>query len=250
MNGEPDDTVWWVHGWGTSPAIWSDAASRYLPEFRHRFFTYKKCRSADDFRGAMRHILLCEPQPAAVIGWSLGGMLLLEAAFQGADESQENRAFTGNLVLTGTTLKFVNRDRLKGWPARAIERMASQLAEDSQEVLYRFRLNMLSSAEQKRFSDRFPGDETSDFSAEGLKAGLDYLKNTDLTPISGALSALSGQGHFLWIHGTDDPICPLGGATHLPEHALRILPDAGHAAFLTQPDRFYDLLRGFLHDNR
>ena len=54
----------------------------------------------------------------------------------------------------------------------------------------------------------------------------------------------------LLIHGELDSICPAGASAYLAEHlpvsSLEIMPGCGHAPFMTQPERFNELVRGFL----
>lgn len=60
----------------------------------------------------------------------------------------------------------------------------------------------------------------------------------------------SVQAPTLILHGTQDRLCPPGNAELLrrliPDAEIGWLPGAGHAAFLEQPQRCYDLLMGWL----
>lgn len=71
----------WLHGWGTSPELWGDC-ERLLPEDAHTRFSYAGCATIAAMRGRLRDLIAVQPGPVRLIGWSLGGMLALEALLE------------------------------------------------------------------------------------------------------------------------------------------------------------------------
>lgn len=71
----------WVHGWGTSSELWGDC-ERLLPEDAHTRFSYAGCGTIAAMRGRLRELIAVQPGPVRLIGWSLGGMLALEALLE------------------------------------------------------------------------------------------------------------------------------------------------------------------------
>lgn len=351
-NGQP---VWiWVHGWGMSPDIWEEAVNG-LPGARHRRFSYRDCATVDQMRECLRRTIAEECGPVGLIGWSLGGMLALDAALEqwesrtaeeerladaenGTGATAEKKAPVGTsaadgrssgseaaalgpiarVALVGATLRFVGDDRTKAWPARVVRRMRSQLAGQPDETRRRFAESMLSAAERDgrpelpQWLARLGAP--TDFSQPGLDAGLAYLLETNLTerwrrfaeatvvreavdrpqgaggdadadtavsdarctagasvpvaavpgasgtagatvpgaidrPAAGGGAARSGAAlaaavapDIVWMHGEDDPICPLGALADVPAERRIVFAGAGHAPFLTQPRRFAEQL--------
>ena len=90
---------------------------------------------------------------------------------------------------------------------------------------------------------------TSDFTANGLMAGLDYFKTTDL---SGRI--LNLKRPMMWIHGENDDICPVKGFLKLrqsltkdPNHYFKLLPKTGHVSFFRYPGETIKLIKDFIH---
>jgi pimeloyl-[acyl-carrier protein] methyl ester esterase len=53
----------------------------------------------------------------------------------------------------------------------------------------------------------------------------------------------------LLVHGEHDPLMPLAAAQwlagHMPNARIEVFPGAAHAPFLSQPERFAELLKRF-----
>ncbi|MBU5443283.1 alpha/beta fold hydrolase [Paenibacillus sp. MSJ-34] len=247
----PSRHILWIHGWGSSSKIWADLAKE-MPEYRHHYIHFGKCRTVDDLRGTIRSAMLELPrqQPGDwhIVAWSMGGMLVLEQLLERAAEQRETTLHIRSVALVSTTLRFSHPDRAKGWPARVLERMRSGLRTDREGTLRQFASFMLS-AEEREAGHRI--DDDAEFSDEGLDAGLRYLLETDLTARWGAWESKLRPIRLIRMHGTDDAVC-LPGA--LPaacgETPILLFPGAGHAPFLTQRDKFIGKIRGgFAHEH-
>ncbi|MEI7027001.1 alpha/beta fold hydrolase [Paenibacillus sp. y28] len=273
----------WVHGWGASPELWRQDVERELPQHCHVFFSYKGCRTIAEARHRLLEVLnrgqgeasiedqAAPGQPWVVVGWSLGGLLALDAlhqdrcraerltesaesfpaarpvALDGAQRTADRESIHAGsphrLILVDSTLRFADRDRSRGWPPRVLARMREQLAVSPQETLEQFARSMFTAAElQQPVVSALLQLWCSDMNPELLLDGLGYLEATDLTPIW----PLSARIQVHWIHGGSDSICPQGAIPAETAAEALLLPDAGHAPFLTSPERFYAGIRSFL----
>jgi len=160
---------------------------------------------------------------ADVVAWSLGAMRALEAATE---------IELGSLTLVGATGQFVRRDGYRvGWPERTLARMSERLTVDAGAVLDEFLALALAPGEE--LVAPLPHEQDPAV----LKRGLAYLG--DFTMLARASDI---RCSVRLLHGGRDRICPLAAAKllaeTLPQAELTVWPEAGHAPFLAQPDRF------------
>lgn len=261
-----------------SPGIWGEP-DRLLPAARHVLFSYAGCETILQMRERLRALIAAQPGEVRLIGWSLGGMLALEAVLEQVEaKAGEGAEAAGRMRLTerrpgriaqailiGSTLRFVATDRHRGWPARVIRQMRAQLAADPSATLRRFAGSMLSEDDRGRCQD---GGELSvrlleptDFTTQGLDAGLGYLLESDLGERWASFEAqafgenrIPGSGAELpdvrWVHGTGDPVCPPGALADVASERIVWLTDAGHAPFLTRSAECQRALRSVADGNR
>jgi len=159
---------------------------------------------------------------AEIVAWSLGAMQALEAA---------TRMELGSLTLVGASGQFVRQGKYRqGWPERSLLRMRERLSEDAGAVFDEFWALALASGEEVPAPPR-------EENAAMLKLGLAYLAEYSMLERAPNISC-----PVRLLHGGRDRVCPLAAAELLAEalpHAeLTVWPEAGHAPFLTQPDRF------------
>lgn len=88
--------ILWVHGWGMSPHIWQRQHSEMLPDYEHHYISYAGCYDIRDFQRAISLYLHnnCQARSGfgggwTIVGWSMGGMLALEALFVGVPRVDE-----------------------------------------------------------------------------------------------------------------------------------------------------------------
>ncbi|WP_407873326.1 alpha/beta fold hydrolase [Paenibacillus melissococcoides] len=81
------------------------------------------------------------------------------------------------------------------------------------------------------------------FTPAGLDAGLAYLEAADLAPQWARIAAFPAaeRPRLLWLHGANDRVCPRAAmerarASFGPGLRTAVLPDAGHAPFLSHPE--------------
>ena len=190
-------------GWGTSVEVWAP-------------FAATGDRLGSEIRAGDH-----------VVAWSLGAMRALDTA---------TRLEPGSLSLVGTTGRFTRSgDYRHGWPARALARMRERLATDPEAVLDDF-FPLIFAPEESAAEP--PREHNRAVLAEGL-AFLERYSMLDLAPQIKCPVRL--------LHGGLDAVCPLAAAEllaeALPAAELEVWPEAGHAPFLTQPDRFRSWLR-------
>lgn len=159
---------------------------------------------------------------AEVVAWSLGAMQALAAA---------TRMELRSLTLVGASGQFVRQGKYRqGWPERALLRMRERLGEHADAVLDEFWALVPAPGEEVPAPPR-------EYDAATLDGGLAYLADYSMLDRASRISC-----PVRLLHGGRDRVCPLAAAEllaeSLPHAELTIWPEAGHAPFLTQPDRF------------
>ena len=211
-----------VHGWGATGASWECLRESLGGSWRVEAPTLPEWR-AEWLAQWLSSLPL--PQTLAV-GWSLGGVLLMEAVARW-------HLRPGALVLMAVPAVFCRRpDFPWGQPPGVVRAMRRALAQDPDRVLADFARRCLAPGEES-----FEAEVRRLFAAEQspahLAAGLDYLLATDLRPWLGEISV-----PVTLVQGEEDAIVPPSQAAflkdHLPLAELMLLPGAGHVPFLTQ----------------
>jgi malonyl-CoA O-methyltransferase len=182
------------------------------------------------------------PQGAAVLGWSLGGMVALELA-------RSRPGDLAALVLIATTPCFLARD---DWPAGmspgVLDGFAAGLAGDYRRTLSNFLALQTrgdENASQALRSLRANLDAHGEPDPQALTAGLGILRTADLRDALAAITVPS-----LVIAGEHDRITPVAAgrelASRLPSARFVEVPKAGHAPFLSHPERVRREVESFL----
>ncbi len=154
------------------------------------------------------------------------------------------------LILCGATPSFVERD---GWPhaqpPALLDRFDEALADDAAATLKRFIALFNQGDRQARAITRtLTRALATDGSADGatLARGLDWLRRVDLRAQVKTIALPT-----LIIHGDADPLMPLAAAhwlaDALPHARLEVFGGAAHAPFVSDRERFAQLLIDFCH---
>jgi pimeloyl-[acyl-carrier protein] methyl ester esterase len=241
-----------VHGWSLSAGFLADAVGPAAPGRRVVALDLRgHGRSpagatpfalddlADDLAALFEALRL---EGAVLLGWSLGAQVALAAL-------PRVRRRVSALVLVSATPRFTESE---GWPhglpGRTLAALARHVARDPGRAAERFFEGMFADGEldpdgraralAARAAARVPDAAT-------LLAGLDVLGAADLRAGLGGADLPA-----LVVHGGRDPVCLPGAgraiAAALPAASLALLPDAGHAPFLSRPAAFADRLGAFL----
>jgi len=182
-----------------------------------------------DARGLAERVLDAVPD-ALWLGWSLGGLLTLEAALAAP-------ARLRGAVLIGTNPCFAQRaDWPWAMPAAQLDDFERALRVDPQLTLRRFIALSARGAAQpvreraalSRLLDTAPMPRPA-----ALAPMLDWLKHSDLRSALGAIRVPT-----LWLGGRFDAIVPIAAIEHAATRArggFVAIDGAGHAPFVSDP---------------
>jgi len=239
-----------VHGWGMNAAVWEGLPTS-LTSGRQQWRIELPGHGASpleprhDSCAAWADACLEQaPERAVWIGWSLGGLIALEAALRAPERIRA-------LVLVTATPRFV---RAPDWPAAMDAAVLAQfhdgLVADPRGTLERFLALQVRGSEAARDTLRTLRRELAHRPPPlpaALALGLDLLRDTDLRGRIGALA-----GPTLWLFGRRDTLVPAatseGIARLLPQARCRVITGAAHAPFLSHPEETGGAIAAFLRE--
>jgi len=237
-----------LHGWGMSSAVWDGLARELARD--HRVMLLDLPGHGDSslepreetLKDWALACLAAAPDGATWLGWSLGGLVAMQAALLAPERIR-------SLVLVAATPRFVQAE---DWPhavsETTLDQFSGALLRDPGTTLERFlALQVRGSAEARETLRRLrtalrerPAPRDS-----ALKVGLELLRRSDLRA-----ELLRLLPPVLWLLGSRDALVPTALGSWLEEMlpAARIvtLDGAGHAPFLSHADSFRDRVREFL----
>jgi pimeloyl-[acyl-carrier protein] methyl ester esterase len=242
-----------LHGWGMNLRVWDALAAALARRFRviaidlpgHGRSDWDATAShpaAQVFR--VHETLSSLTTRYHLLGWSLGGQFALDlaAALPAAME---------RLVLVATTPRFLaGPDWRCGLKAAALDKLAAGVRSDPAQAVGGF-LKLQVRGLAPRTAARVRGEVHEALARggtarpEALAWGLERLRIGDLRS-----QLAQVKKPALVIAGRDDRITPPAAsralAAALPKGRYHSLAGAGHLPFLSHPERFANLLRGFL----
>lgn len=238
-----------LHGWGLHGGLWGGAADRLAEHHRLHIVDLPghglSAPLDGDYTLERVAAAVADRLPAGAdwLGWSLGGMVALQAAVDGVDARR--------LILVGAGARFVRGD---DWPdgleTVLLEQFAGSLADDYRATLNRFLAVQSQGSEQGRLELRtlrsalFAHGEPDQ---AALAGGLAILQSGDLRSRLHELTQPT-----LLLQGERDTLFTLAAARStaalLPHDRLATIAGAGHAPFLSHPDAFIDAVEGFLNE--
>ncbi len=241
-----------LHGWGMHSAMWGELSDRLAERYRitmvdlpgHGLSPALEPAHAATLSRVAAAVAAVAPATAAWLGWSLGGLVAMQAA-------RDLPRRISRLILVASSACFVQR---ADWPyaqsVATLEGFAAGLQQDYRAVLLRFLALQAWGGEDVRrqvqalrkalfvHGEPEPG---------ALAAGLTLLKESDLRS---ALPSLAQP--TLLIGGEHDSLVPIAALEAmgrlLPDAWLELVPGAGHAPFLFHSARFREMIGAFLDE--
>lgn len=232
-----------LHGWGMNNGVWDALPDELGDGFRlhpielpgHGEAPFDSAwRDLPDWADA---VLAQAPERAVWLGWSLGGLVALQAALQdGRRKSEPRRGRIGALILVGATPRFVQS---VDWRAAMAEHTFALfhggLIADPRQTLQRFLALQVRGSEQERDTLRRLRAGIAERplpQPEALRTGLDLLRDEDLRARLADIRVPT-----LWLFGERDTLVPPDVANRIallmPEATCRPIPGAGHAPLLS-----------------
>ena len=216
-----DTPVLAIPGWSCPPALMEELASGISARASTLGINDLYAPESDslmDYAGALGAHLT---EPSVLVGWSMGGMIALEAAIRYPERIQA-------LILINSTSCFVaNDDYAEGVPAIQLRAMIQQMQQDANSVLTNFHAVMPDSARQTSlaYASELPPDQ--------LIHDLLWLEQFDqragLSRVRCPVQIFSNPA---------DPIIPPSASEYLaealPESTLTPLNSPGHGGWIDE----------------
>ncbi len=233
-----------VHGWGMNAAAWGVLPALLESRFRVTRLELPghgesgwNGEGSDPTRWA-RALLAAAPPRATWVGWSLGGLVALQATALAPERIVA-------LVGVASTPCFVQRPDWR--PAMAEETLAGfgdRLLNDLDGTIQQFlALQFHGVKEARALMRRLRQDlaRRPPPRPQALQAGLALLRDCDLR-----LRLAAVDRPRLWILGGRDRLVPPALADALPEGVrVHFVEEAGHAPFLSHPEAVASTLTAF-----
>ena len=239
-----------LHGWALHSGVWNEIADTLAQYFRVTLIDLPGHGRSPIFPDAYSlsnlatHVLDVAPPKAVWLGWSLGGMVAMQAAL----EQPERLA---GLVLVASSPRFVEAaDWPHAVPVQVLQDFAQDLQRDFRGTIRRFlALQMRGNTHTRDYlrilnTRAFKHGEPS---LVALQAGLSLLAETDLRKQLKDITCPT-----LLVMGENDTLIPLAAAEALvvmfKAAYSEVIPGAGHAPFLSHPQQFLQRVTAFLHE--
>lgn len=245
--GEGEELVL-LHGWGMHSGIWTPLLDRLSARYRVTMidlpgYGYSPWQGSGTVDELCEQLLQVVPARATWIGWSLGGMVAQWLA-------TVHPGRVDRVVALASTPRFV---QAQGWPhamaPAVLQQFAASLAQDYRKTLQRFLALQTRGADHAQETLRIVRaalGQRPEPQLQALEAGLDILAGVDLRE---RLTEI--RCPLMWLLGENDALVPVEVAGQLrdmvPAAQVQVVAGAGHAPFLSHPERFVQLLDEFMH---
>ena len=244
-------TCVFVHGWAMNGAVWQVCCD-LLPDWidviqidlpGHGSMAEVKAETINDY---VQTLAALANRPVVWVGWSLGGLALLQLA-------KDYPERVAGLLMVASNPCFVRKD---DWPCAVEEDVfklfAESLTENVDATIKRFLALQVKGSGVAMSTVRELQQTLQQRgrpSIEALKCGLDILATTDLRAELPYLNC-----PVTWLLGGRDALVPasLAGAlkTLQPNINVLIEKQAAHAPFISHPENFTRALINFAEDIR
>ncbi len=245
--GSGDELVL-THGWGLHGGIWQPVIDALQDRYRLTVIDLPGHGHSPmpaggfDLMRLSQLLLDAAPTNATWIGWSLGGMAVLNAVLHWPEQFNK-------VVMVAAQPQFIKtEDWPHATPGSSLSVFTDNLTQNTEQTLKRFLgLQVRGTADERELLrgirdivDQRPLPQT-----EALRLGLEILSSANLRP---QLNQLQRPVQF--ILGARDMLVPVASAKMiqqlLPHARIDIITEAGHAPFLSHTEQFLHLLQEFI----
>jgi pimeloyl-[acyl-carrier protein] methyl ester esterase len=241
--------VIFVHGWGMNRLIWQSLVDD-LPDWidpvcidlpGHGEAGHLSFSTVDDLVNAMEQKI---NEPAIWIGWSLGGLAVMQLALQHPEK-------VNAMLLVASTPSFVHKESWAcGMESKVFDIFADELGKDFSGTIRRFlslQVRGSDSGRQVLKSLREKVLAQPPANIEALRAGLNILKTTDLrNQLKNITIPVS------WVLGERDTLIKSTLSKELesilPAAKVSVYEQAAHAPFLSHQQKFSEQLISFIKE--
>lgn len=240
----------YVHGWATDSRVWKQTAEKIGGDYVNIDMPSHGADAKWDAPNLLpplkeigRQISLAGDKPIVGVGWSLGAQALLQAAHLHKDRFKA-------LILTGATPCFTATPSFPyGQSKNLVRKMLGDMSNNPAKTLDRFySLNFTAEEKCKKEVVDFMNwysTKPEKFDYHGITTALNALNNTNLVSL-----ILTMKISALVMHGDHDTITPIEAgrflAANIGNTAFETIKGAGHAPFISENDRFCELMADFL----
>ncbi|WP_088331148.1 pimeloyl-ACP methyl ester esterase BioH [Lacimicrobium sp. SS2-24] len=237
-----------LHGWGLNSGVWQRLATRLakayrvtlidLPGFGVNHDRFPPHYDLDELTDMVAGVC---PDDAAIVGWSLGGLVAQKLAL-----SYPQRA--GRLICVASSPRFVAEADWPGIAPNVLEAFASQLHSDIDATIARF-LAIQAMGSRGAKSDiqaiKLLMGERPAPAAQALSGGLRLLQRTDLRQSVANIACPT-----LRLYGRNDSLVPVAVMEKVerlqPSSISMLFPGASHAPFISHEEEFARALTDYL----
>jgi len=240
-----------LHGWALNSRVWDGVVTEL--QSRWKVITIdlpghgKSALPAGDYTlDTLTAALATEIEPgAAVIGWSLGGMVALNLALR-------HPHLVSNLVMVASSPQFArSADWSHAVDTAIIDGFAADLCKDYRETILRFLAIQAMGSEHARDAIRGLREKvflSGEPHITALQGGLAILRSANLRPLLGQLTC-----NVQFLLGEKDALVPqsagAASAAFVTGSRYAIIDGAAHAPFVTHTEQFMQLVNGFLNEH-
>jgi len=243
-----------LHGWGLNKAVWNSymsALEERFPQLRFHLLDIPGYGELAEQKGSANLKELAQlclrqaPKKAIWVGWSLGGMIAMQAALL---DLEQNEKRVQGLQIINAAPKFVqSSDWPSGVDLAMFEKFSQALSKDYERSLTSFLLLQAGSSDGARQLARDTQQAINKYpypSEFTLKNGIKCLAQVDLRNELGQLS-LPAQV----VSGTLDRVTMPASSCALASmlSAQLIEMHSGHAPFLTHEEEMLDAFEAFVN---
>lgn len=240
-----------IHGWGLGARVWEPVIAPLAHAIAGGATLHLvslpgydgSTDAATDFADTAEALAANLPDGCIGCGWSMGGMLALQAAHRHPEKFRR-------LILVGSTPRFVqDADWRCAQAVTVLEGFRQALEQDAASTLRRFIMLFNQGDANARAINRaltpLLAPNVPDTAA--LQRGLGWLGSVDLR---GVLPEIAQD--CLLLHGTQDALIPLAAAeamtAALPSARLQSVDTAAHAPFHAAPAAFISAVASFCNE--